>query len=144
MSIINLTRVLADTRTNEGCRLTMYLDTAGVPTVGWGHNLRTPLTQAAVDGILHDDVIKALGDLTLAWPLFVTLDDVRQGAFLDMAFNLGVGGLLGFHKALAAAQAEDWATCATELADSRWYTQVGDRARWVCQLVRTGVYTAAT
>jgi GH24 family phage-related lysozyme (muramidase) len=46
------------------------------------------------------------------WPL-----PARQ-AIVDMAYNLGVGGLAKFHKLIAACQARDWATAASECSRS--------------------------
>ena len=45
-----------------------------------------------------------------------------------MCFNLGYPRLSKFKKFLAAARNEDWETAADEMMDSKWATQVGDRA----------------
>jgi GH24 family phage-related lysozyme (muramidase) len=46
------------------------------------------------------------------WPL-----PARQ-AIVDMAYNLGVGGLSKFHKLIAACQTRDWTTAASECGRS--------------------------
>lgn len=49
----------------EGCRLTVYLDPVGVPTVGYGHTagltrdmVGMPITQAVADVYLEQDITK--------------------------------------------------------------------------------------
>ena len=48
---------------HEGKVLTMYTDTVGVPTIGYGHNLNEPISEAAALQILSDDVSIAVNEL---------------------------------------------------------------------------------
>jgi len=56
---------------------------------------------------------------------------------MNMAFNMQ-GKLLGFRKFLAAAQRGDWNGAATEMLDSLWARQVGDRAKRLASMMRSG------
>jgi lysozyme len=56
------------------------------------------------------------------------LNDTRQRVLANMCFNLGYPRLSKFKKFLAAAKDQDWETAADEMMDSKWATQVGDRA----------------
>ena len=56
------------------------------------------------------------------------LDDTRQRVLANMAFNLGLPRLNKFVKFLTAVQASDWEKAAIEMMDSKWATQVGNRA----------------
>ena len=55
MTIEELTQLKVNLRRNEGFRDTLYDDTKGVPTVGYGHNLRVPISNDAAELILSDD-----------------------------------------------------------------------------------------
>jgi GH24 family phage-related lysozyme (muramidase) len=73
------------------------------------------LTKDYIQGLvavrLETEFIPGIGKLCHdfdAWPL-----PARQ-AIVDMAYNLGVGGLAHFHNLIAACQAHDWATAAKE------------------------------
>ena len=55
-----------------------------------------------------------------------------------MAFNLGVRGLLGFKKALAAVKAGDFEKAAEEMLDSKWRRDVKCRAYELAEQMRTG------
>lgn len=79
----------------EGCKLIAYLDSVGVPTIGYGHTrgvqLGQQVTQDEADSFLAEDVAEhAEGVLRLL------LKPVTQGQFdalVSFAFNLGVGAL---------------------------------------------------
>ena len=64
---------------------------------------------------------------------------MRRDAILNMAFNLGVGGLLTFRNMLLALTAGDWMTAARHARQSDWYQQVGPRAERIAQMIETGV-----
>ena len=48
--------ILEQLKRDEGMRRTAYQDSLGVWTVGVGHNLAVPLSDAAIEQILADDV----------------------------------------------------------------------------------------
>jgi lysozyme len=158
---------------NEGLRLTMYYDTVGVPTIAYGFNLenanaktilqkagvtdiagvlagKTALTQAQADStfdqMLPGYVAGARG--TLGPGVFDNLSDARRFVIVDMTYNLGVGGWLGFPSARAAINAAVAATdtatkraqynkAADQMKDSAWYTQVGNRAKRNVAMMRS-------
>lgn len=53
-------------------------------------------------------------------PWWRTLSDARQRALLNMAWQLGVSGLLGFPKMLGALQAGNWGEAYRQALDSKW------------------------
>jgi len=142
------TRLLIDDlKRDEGLRLEAYADTRGVWTIGYGH---TP----AVDGAVWTveaaqiqlradlDVVLARLDRELSW--WRALDDVRQDALANMAFNLGVGGLLAFHHMLEALEAHDWHTASAQMLLSEWAQEVEDRAERLAFMIRTGTRPSST
>lgn len=54
---------------------------------------------------------------------------VTKTILINMAFNMGVKGLLGFRNTLKFIQAKDYARAASNMKLSLWYRQVGDRAK---------------
>ena len=51
-----------------------------------------------------------------------------QQILVNMCFNMGAPNLSKFKKFIKAIHDEDWATASVEMLDSRWASQVGDRA----------------
>jgi lysozyme len=56
----------------------------------------------------------------------------------DMAFNIGVSGLMQFRKMLAAIEANDFERAADEMKKSKWARQVPVRAAALERMMRTG------
>ena len=67
------------------------------------------------------------------------LNDERQDVLVNMAYNMGWGGLSGFQHALAALERHDYDTAADEFEDSLWAKQVPNRASRLIEQIRTGV-----
>lgn len=130
--------LLAQLKEDEGRRLRMYYDSLGVPTIGYGHSLENPITDRAASVILMDDLEHTLAQLDKRLPWWHQLNDARQNALANMAYNLGVEGLLGFTHMLQALKEGDWHRARDEALNSRWASQVGDRARRIAQVFLTG------
>ena len=128
-------RLLGQLKRDEGKSAVMYLDSANTPTIGYGHNLTVPLSDAAMEQILSDDLAAAESDVaSLVWPL--SLSPARFAVLVAMRFNLGFGGLLGFVNMLAALRSGDYETAAREMLASLWASQVGARADRLAEQMR--------
>lgn len=139
--------LLADLKRDEGLRLTAYPDplSKGPPwTIGYGHTGREvhpglTWTEIQANGALVQDVALTMHGLDTAIGWWRTLDDARQDVLVNMGFELGVHGLLGFPKALAAIEAGDWPQAKAELIASAWDHQVPERAGRQIEQMFTGV-----
>lgn len=121
---------------HEGLRLRPYLDSVGVWTVGYGHNMNEPITESDAKQILVSDIQKAINGCVHAYPWFMELSQPRQYAMIDLAFNLGIGGLNGFKKFLSAMELGNYYDAAYQLEKSRWAEQVKGRAVDIQQMIR--------
>ena len=127
---------------HEGLRLKPYKCTMGALTIGYGRNLDSRgITTAEAQQMLLNDLNEVLEHLTSTWPDILSHDSVRQAAFVNMAFNLGVSGFMKFHKMHNALSLKDYETAAKEMLDSRWAEkQVGSRAIELAKQVKTGEF----
>ena len=138
---------------HEGLRLKPYRDTQGYLTIGYGWNLdANPLpadyaaclrvtgaiTEAMADHLLTISIDTAERNCKAMFPKFHEFSEVRKAALIDFFFNLGIGKVLTFKKALAAILDGDWDRAADEMQDSLWFSQVGDRGPEIVGMVRTG------
>jgi len=127
---------------HEGLRLSAYQDSIGYWTIGVGRMIDARmgggLSPDEAMMLLDHDIDSCIADLDERFSWFERLDAIRQRALVDLRFNLGPHGLLGFAKFIAAMGRGDFATAAHELADSRWYRQVGTRGPTLVEMVRTG------
>jgi lysozyme len=113
----------------EGLELRMYKCPAGFNTIGIGHNLDVnPISEEAAVRIYQDDIKRVYEGVVKVLPWFLDLDEQRKFVILDMAFNIGVFGLMKFKKMLAAVRAGQHRDAAAHMRDSKWYKQVPKRA----------------
>lgn len=123
---------------HEGMKLKPYRCPAGKLTIGVGRNLEDKgLSKQEALFLLRRDIAEITNELR-KYPWFKTLDMVRQKVLIDMAFNLGINGLLSFKKMLSYLKAGDYEKAADEMVNSRWYGQVGDRSKRLVKMMRTG------
>ena len=114
-----------------------FLAAGGTVAVGYGRNLSTnPLTREEAGYLLDTDLRRIETEVLGALPWINGLDAPRRAVLFNMAYNLGLTGLLGFRRMLEAAKKGDWPTAGNEMLDSRWARQVSERAtRLVRQMV---------
>lgn len=123
---------------HEGLRLRPYTDTTGHLTIGVGRNLtdrgisRNEALQMLDNDI--DDCIATLEPYT--W--FLKCNEARKLVLLDMVFNLGLSGLLGFKQMIHALQIGEYKLAASHMLDSKWATQVKRRAYELATIMENG------
>lgn len=126
---------------DEGLRLKPYLDSVGKCTIGYGRNLDDRGISAAEARLMLDaDLAETILAVSQALPWVATLDEPRRAVLINMAYNLGIAGLLGFRRALAAMQRGDWPEAAKEMLTSTWAEQVGPRAHRLAKQMAEGVW----
>ena len=86
---------LALIKSFEGCKLAAYLDSVGVPTIGYGHTsgvfMGDSCTQAQADAWLAEDLKEAERCVNDA--VTVPLTQHEFDALVSFTFNLGCGNL---------------------------------------------------
>ena len=129
---------------HEGVESHAYKCSENKITIGVGRNVDKSgglgLSDDEVDYLLQNDIDRVSGELNSEYEWFAGLDDVRQDAMIDISFNLGQTRLRAFKNALAAMSKGDWRAAADEFMDSRWSAQVGNRAKELTNMIRTGEY----
>tara|TARA_R100000231_G_C5287640_1_gene153607 strand:+ start:305 stop:730 length:426 start_codon:yes stop_codon:yes gene_type:complete len=137
-------RLLKMIKLHEGVKSHAYQCTAGKWTIGVGRNIDEEgglgLSNEEINVLLINDIERVKGELSAAYFWFSALDEVRQAAMIDMCFNLGLSRLRGFVKAIEAMSRQEFDNAADEFLDSRWASQVGQRAVRVTEMIRTGDY----
>lgn len=124
---------------HEGYREFPYDDSTGHLTIGIGRNLSAKgISYREANVLLEDDIAYFADKLNHVIEFFPTLDANRQIALIDMAFNLGVNGLLEFHLMLNALSTGHYEAAAQEVLNSKWATQVGQRAKDIADILATG------
>ena len=123
---------------HEGYRRFPYLCPAGKLTIGYGYNLDKGMDEATAQILLEWEVTNIQMDLSKMIPFWNKLSQPRQDVLTNMAYNLGVSGLLQFRKMLEAAKRGNIESVCDEMKNSKWYNQVGGRAEELIEQYRKG------
>jgi lysozyme len=135
----------------EGKVLKVYTCTMGHKTIGIGHNLDVNpeykgktippvITDSLCTAIFNDDITDTAVILQHSWRPFVNLDDARRDALLNMAFQMGVSGVMQFKSMLRALELKDYEGAAVSAKASKWYEQTPERAERVVKQLESGEY----
>jgi len=136
---MNRNRFIKQMRFHEGVKNKVYKDHLGIETIGVGRNLvDRGLSDEEVDYLLGNDITIVENELDNGLSWWRDLDEVRQRALADLAFNMGLPRLHGFVKMLDGLQRRDYHAAADELLDSKYAKQVGARSERVANMIRTG------
>ena len=136
MNIVKLARGLIIQ--HEGFWSHPYRDTVGKLTIGYGTNLEDRgISRAEALELLDNDIHRLIRDL-YGYPWFLSLSEPRRAVIIDMAYNLGLHGLLGFRRMIAAIELKMWEEAGKEMMDSKWAHQVGRRAETLRDIMVSG------
>lgn len=149
-------KLIQQLTTHEGKVLKVYKCPAGYLTIGVGRNLETKglsssevkalglgssdktkviellktrgISDAESDLLLSNDIDFFTGELQKNLPWFNSLPEQVKIVLVDMAFNLGIAGLLKFKNTLGLIKDGKYKEASVEMLKSAWAKQVGKRA----------------
>ena len=124
---------------HEGYKHKPYVDTVGKITIGVGRNLTdNGLSDDEILYLLQNDVDRTIEELSRTLSNWDQLDDCRQIALIDMVFNLGLPRFKTFKKTIKYLEEFDFENASKEMLDSKWASDVGNRAIELSEIIRTG------
>ena len=127
---------------DEGRSRSAYQDHLGFWTIGAGILIDARkgggLDDEEINWLLARRIEKARAALAKRLPWFDKLDRVRQDGLVNMAYQLGVDGVMGFPRMLGALRDQRWHEAETQALDSLWAKQTPARARRIAHQFATG------
>ena len=135
--------IVKQLKADEGVRRTAYQDHLGYWTIGVGRLIDASkpgagLRDTEIEQMLRNDVEDRIAAVGNALPWFYELDEARQGVLINMAFQLGTQGLLGFKTTLDLVKAGKYAEAANQMLKSKWAKQTPDRAARLAKQMMLG------
>lgn len=98
----------------------------GHPTIGYGHRVDLPQPEPLLELWLETDIDAAVHALDTELPWWrECCTEPQQRALVELVFNLGLHGLLGFPHFLLRLRTGQKHAAACELATAKWATDVG-------------------
>jgi len=158
----NVSHLLDKLVEHEGMVCQVYQDSLGIDTIGIGRNLRDRgiskeeleymdiphielvyrdgITEADARYLAMNDIKIVEQELVAVHPCVENIDGIRQMILIDMAFNMGVPRLCKFKKMWNAIHELNFDAASIEMLDSKWASQVGNRAHKLSEAMRTGEF----
>jgi lysozyme len=139
---LDLDKLKAELIRDEGVVPHAYQDHLGYWTIGVGRLVDKRkgggLSDEEIAVLLDNDIRRKSSDLDGAVPWWRDLDPVRQRVLVNLCFQLGISGLLGFKNTLAALQRGDYKAAADGLRASKLYQQTPARTERRARMIETG------
>jgi lysozyme len=132
--------LLARVKQFEGYRRHAYRCSLGHLTIGYGtmieeggHGVPSYIAE-----LLLRDYLQTIETRLKVHEWYGELNAPRQHCILEMAYQMGVEGVLGFEKMIEALKRGDWPAAEAEALDSLWAKQTPARARDVAERLKLG------
>jgi len=117
----------------EGFSGTVYVDTEGYDTIGYGTKM--PLNKEEAELLLKNRFGKLKVEVDSKLKHLVIDEDAWQILYL-MAYQIGVGGLLKFKNMIKALENQNYEVAGSEMLDSRWAKQTPARAKRMAAIMK--------
>lgn len=144
--------LLENIKAHEGYRREIYKDSVGKPTVGYGFLVAAlspdelklnggkaePMSKEVAEKILNLKVAKLQKRVLECLPWLSSKPQSIQDTVLEMAYQLGLAGLLGFRHTLGCIEAGNYAQAERNLRASLLYRQTPRRVEDYIRGLRDG------
>jgi lysozyme len=127
---------------DEGVVRYAYEDSLGFLTIGCGRLIDDRrsggLSPSEIDFLLANDISEKSAQVLEALPWARDLNEPRLAVLINMAFQMGIRGLLGFPGMLGAVRTGDYKAAAEHMLDSKWEKQTPTRAHRLADQMESG------
>lgn len=125
---------------DEGEVLHEYKDSLGYSTIGVGRLIDKRkgggITKEESMYLLDNDIDRKSKQVFDNLPWLKNHPDQVQRAVVNMAFQMGIEGLLGFKNTLSLIQGKKYKEAADNALKSKWAAQTPNRAKRVTDMIR--------
>ena len=123
---------------HEGYCETVYKDTLGFPTGGYGHKIipgePIPKDRSGWEALFESDFQRAVDGAERILSGY-DIDERAREVIIEMVYQMGESGVSKFKKALAHLKEQRYIECAGEMLNSRWRKQTPMRAKKLADMM---------
>ncbi|WP_299085935.1 glycoside hydrolase family protein [uncultured Campylobacter sp.] len=144
--------LIENIKAHEGFSTRIYKDSVGKPTVGYGFLVAAlspdelklnggkaePMSRETAEKILNLKVAKLQKRVFQCLPWLASKPQSVQDTLIEMAYQLGLAGLMGFRHTLGCIEAGNYAQAAKNLRASLLYRQTPKRVENYIRGLRDG------
>ena len=140
---MDIDKLREELKIDEGVKYEIYLDHLSLPTCGVGHLIKdtdpesglpvgTKIEEERVNELFDEDIQVTIQECKYLYNDFDDLPEEAQRVIANMMFNLGRPRLSRFLKMKQHVDNRDFSSASEEMKNSKWYTQVTNRAQRLC------------
>jgi lysozyme len=137
-----LDQAVTQIKRHEGLVLHAYQDSLGLTTIGYGRLIDKRkgggISQQEAEYLLQNDINGVIQALERQISFWNRLNEPRKAVLMNMAFQMGVGGLMKFKRTLSLIELGEYAEAADNMLTSLWAKQTPKRAQEMANQMRTG------
>ena len=123
---------------HEGYCETVYKDTLGFETGGYGHKIipgeDIPTDRDGWEALFESDFQRAVDGAENILSNY-DIDDQAREVIIEMVFQMGEAGVSKFKNALSHLYNQRYTECAGEMLNSRWANQTPNRAKALASIM---------
>ena len=140
----NLENLKDRIKTHEGFCDTVYKDTLGKRTIGYGHLCTNDedwedgkaYNMAYLEDVFEVDFNEAVNQAEKLIGNTIIKNKAAE-IIVEMVFQLGMGGVSKFKKMWAALENQDYAEASAQMLDSKWAKQTKNRAEHLAEIMHS-------
>jgi len=137
-----LSKGVEQIKRHEGLVLNAYQDHLGYWTIGYGRLIDKRkgggISQQEAEYLLQNDINGVIQALERQISFWNRLNEPRKAVLMNMAFQMGVGGLMKFKRTLSLIELDEFTEAADNMMTSLWAKQTPKRAQEMANQMRTG------
>ena len=123
-------RLIASIKKNEGYISTVYKDSLGIDTIGYGFAIKDlELEEDLCHVILQRKLKRLEKEVSTRFGWLKKMPPSVKDIVLEMCYQMGVTGVSKFKKTIAYLEKSEWKNASIEMLDSRWAKQTPGRAK---------------
>jgi len=135
---VNYQRLIKSVKHHEGFRESVYKDTLGYETIGYGFAIKDlKLDENLSSIILEKKMTILILDCFSRFQWLNAQPSVIQEVIIEMCYQLGITGVSKFKKMIANIKSGDYILAGNEALDSRWAKQTPNRAKELSERLKS-------
>jgi len=136
---MNIQRLRQTITKHEGIELKPYRCTSDKLTIGVGRNIEDRgISHETAMQMLDEDIDICINELQQTVSYWNDLPSRVKEGLINLCFNMGISRLMAFKKTFGFLREGMYDKAASELLESRYANQVGQRAIDVANMIREG------
>lgn len=132
-----MSNLIVNIKKNEGYISTVYKDSLGIDTIGYGFAIKDlNLEEDICDIILERKINKLRVEVKKRFKWYDNMPVIIREVVMEMCYQMGVTGFSKFKKTIGFFEAKDFKSASVEMLDSKWAVQTPGRAKQLSEKVR--------